>query len=684
MEPPQTPRVLSGRYELAHLVARGGMAEVYRAHDRLLDRPVALKILFPELSVDRAFVERFRREAQAAANLSHPNIVPVFDWGEDDGTYFIVMEFIDGRALSSILRGAGPMHPDRAAEIAADVAIALAYAHRHGVVHRDVKPGNVLITEDGIVKVTDFGIARAINTEESLTQTGAVMGTATYFSPEQAEGMGVDARSDIYSLGVVLFEMVTGRPPFLGDTPVAVASKHVRENPPTPREINPSVPPDLEAIILKCLAKSPEYRYATGDDLRVDLLRFREGRAVGAVAPPLPSMGTTQAVAVGGTQVLGQIPGLDTAEERERSRTGLYAGLLIVLLIALAVVVAFLGQSLGWWHLGSSNTTVTVPGLAGQKVTDAEHELQVDGLKSRVQTDTSSQAPRTQVLRTIPGKNTKVQKGKTIILVTGGQGPLIPVPSLVDQSVSISKTILKRAGFQANVAPAGYCTQQNIVCSQSPKAGKPLAPGKTVTIFTAPTVTTTTTAPLTPVPNVASFTTTEACNAIVHAGFTCGSISMTSSGQPLNTVVSTNPAQGTLQPAGTTINLVESSGPSQVVVPNVVTSPPETEGTASANLTSSNLTVAVVCQGGSGTSNSTDPVVAQSPGGGNTVATGSQVTLTVDCSGNSGGGGGQGNTSSGNTASTTRHHGGSTTTTTTTTAATFPGGGRRRPPAPAI
>src|ERR1700684_4300766 len=316
------PRVLSGRYELAHLVARGGMAEVYRAHDRLLDRPVALKILFPELSVDRSFVERFRREAQAAANLSHPNIVPVFDWGEDTGIYFIVMEFIDGRPLSSILKTAGPLSAERTADIGAHVAAALGYAHKHGVIHRDVKPGNVLITEDGIVKVTDFGIARAINTEESLTQTGAVMGTATYFSPEQAEGMGVDARSDIYSLGVVLFEMVTGRPPFMGDTPVAVASKHVRENPPTPRDINPSVPPDLEAIILKCLAKSPEYRYATGDDLRVDLLRFREARAVGAVPPPTMSqtVGTTQAVPYGSTQTLHQIAGQDV-EEPERSRT---------------------------------------------------------------------------------------------------------------------------------------------------------------------------------------------------------------------------------------------------------------------------------------------------------------------------------------------------------------------------
>ena len=228
------PRVFSNRYELTHLIARGGMAQVYRARDRLLDRPVAIKVLFPELSVDRAFVERFRREAQAAANLSHPNIVPVFDWGEDGGTYFIVMEFIDGQPLSAVLRATGPMPADRVADIGSHVAAALAYAHRHGVVHRDVKPGNVLITDDGLVKVTDFGIARAVNTEESLTQTGAVMGTATYFSPEQAEGIGVDSRSDIYSLGVVLYEMVAGRPPFLGESPVAVASKHVRDQPPCP------------------------------------------------------------------------------------------------------------------------------------------------------------------------------------------------------------------------------------------------------------------------------------------------------------------------------------------------------------------------------------------------------------------------------------------------------------------
>src|SRR6202163_4286981 len=407
MESTNTPRVLSGRYELSHLVARGGMAEVYRARDQLLDRPVALKVLFPELSVDRSFVERFRREAQAAANLSHPNIVPVFDWGEDSGTYFIVMEFVDGRALSSILRTAGPLHPDRAAEIAADVAGALSYAHRHGVVHRDVKPGNVLITEEGTIKVTDFGIARAVNTEESLTQTGAVMGTATYFSPEQAEGMGVDSRSDLYSLGVVLFEMVTGRPPFLGDTPVAVASKHVREHPPAPREINPGVPPDLEAIILKCLAKSADHRYATGDDLRIDLLRFREGRAVGAMTTNTgqhPSVGTTQSVrAVGGTQALPMVTGDHDEGEPPPSRTRLYAALLGLLLVALAVVIIFLGNSVGWWHLGGAPSTLAMPDVTNQNVSQAERTLQRDGLRTKVQADkTANTEPNTKVLRTQP------------------------------------------------------------------------------------------------------------------------------------------------------------------------------------------------------------------------------------------------------------------------------------------
>jgi len=618
---PKTPRVLSGRYELSHLVARGGMAEVYRARDQLLDRPVALKVLFPELSVDRSFVERFRREAQAAANLSHPNIVPVFDWGEDGGTYFIVMEFVDGRPLSSILRTAGPLHPDRAAEIAADVAGALSYAHRHGVVHRDVKPGNVLITEEGTIKVTDFGIARAVNTEESLTQTGAVMGTATYFSPEQAEGMGVDSRSDIYSLGVVLFEMVTGRPPFLGDTPVAVASKHVREHPPAPREVNPAVPPDLEAIILKCMAKSPDHRYATGDDLRIDLLRFREGRAVGAVAPPGGQMSTTQSVGAvsGSTQAIGAVGAGDFGDDREPSRTRLYASVLALLLVALAVVVIFLGNSLGWWHLGTSSSTFSMPDVANQSVTQAERTLQREGLHTTVAADRSANStPNTQVLRTQPSKGTVVRKGQSVVIVTGNQGPQVQVPNLVNQSVTAAKAQLQQENLQANVQFSGSCTQQNIVCDQSPKSGVAINPGQTVNIFTASTTTA--------VPDVTGLDQNTACNRLGQAGFQCGNITTQSSSTVLrNDVISTNPPPGTQEPANTSVNLVVSSGASTELVPDVTGF---TQAQAVSTLQSANLNPVVICQS---TSDSTQDglVQSQSPAGGKSVNSGVTVTINV-------------------------------------------------------
>ena len=262
-------RVLNDRYELQQRIGRGGMADVYLARDLLLDRPVAIKVLFPEYAVDPNFVERFRREAQAAANLNHPNIVGVYDWGRFENTYFMAMEYVQGRTLADILRANRSVTSQQAAEIAIEVAGALSFAHRSGVVHRDIKPANILIGSSGAVKVADFGIARAMNapTENNLTQVGSVMGTATYFSPEQAQGAQPDPRSDLYSLGVVLYEMVGGRPPFTGENPVSIAYKQVHENPEPLNRLVADVPKPFEAIVAKLLAKRPEIRYSTADEI---------------------------------------------------------------------------------------------------------------------------------------------------------------------------------------------------------------------------------------------------------------------------------------------------------------------------------------------------------------------------------------------------------------------------------
>jgi serine/threonine-protein kinase len=263
------------------------MAEVFLAHDTLLDRPIALKVLFPEYATDPAFVERFRREAQAAAGLQHPHIVAVYDWGKVNNTYFIAMEYVSGKTLAEILKDRKQLTHTQAADIARDVASALGFAHDNGVVHRDIKPGNILVRADGVVKVADFGIARALDssTDEALTQTGLVMGTAAYLSPEQAQGAQPDPRSDLYSLGVVMYEMVGGRPPYVGDSSLSVAYQHVHAVPEPLKKLNQFVPLEFEAVVAKCMAKSADKRYQTGQALIDDLRRVEEGSDVQALHP---------------------------------------------------------------------------------------------------------------------------------------------------------------------------------------------------------------------------------------------------------------------------------------------------------------------------------------------------------------------------------------------------------------
>src|SRR4051794_12594956 len=492
-------RVFSNRYEIQRELAQGGMAEVYLARDQLLNRPVALKALFPEYAREPSFVERFRREAQAAANLNHPNIVAIYDWGQEDGTYFIVMEYVEGQALRDLIRSDGPLEANQAAEIAAEIAAALGFAHRNGVVHRDVKPGNVLLTRSGTVKVTDFGIARA-GASDGLTQTGSVMGTATYFSPEQAQGLPVDGRSDVYALGVVLYEMVTGVAPFTADSPVSVAYKHVREAPMSPTERNPDLPPDLELVIMTALAKEPENRYPTADDMRSDILRFRRGRPVlGAPATAAlvdhPTPGATAAVlatptaaaaAYGATtQVAPQVDDrgrmTGTAAVARKRRNNVLVWILTVLGLA-AVVGAILFASS---KLGSAQSTVHVPNVVTKKVDVAQRELEAAHLVPDVRRVSDATAPVDTVIRTDPAAGQSVSRGSHVALFvsSGVSQKTIPFDITTGRSAAEVTNELKALGFVVVPKEQSNSAAKGTVFDSIPPPGTNADVGSTVTIL---------------------------------------------------------------------------------------------------------------------------------------------------------------------------------------------------------
>jgi tRNA A-37 threonylcarbamoyl transferase component Bud32 len=414
-------RVLGERYRIVGHLARGGMAEVYLAHDELLDRPVAVKLLFPELADDDSFVERFRREARAAAGLNHPNIVSVYDFGEDDGAYFMVMEYVEGETLRDIIRSRGPLPAGEAAGVAADVAAALAAAHRHGIVHRDVKPGNVLISD--MVKVADFGIARAGNPRESLTQTGAVLGTATYLAPEQAQGQPVDPRTDIYALGVMLYEMVAGGPPFRGETPVAVAYQHLSETPVAPSQHNPDVPPALDAVVLKAMEKDPARRQQSAEELREQLLAGDDAGAAAmaatAVVPPVDAPAAASTVVLPGPvavddrqerTAVGAVP-----PDRSRRRQATTIGLLLLMVLAAFLLIALLRS-------GESGTA-GVPAVVGRSVADAQRAVEVAGFRPAVTPRPDQPGEPNVVVDQTPPAGANARKGTTVTLFVPGAAP---------------------------------------------------------------------------------------------------------------------------------------------------------------------------------------------------------------------------------------------------------------------
>ncbi len=567
------PRLLGGRYELDGIVGRGGMAEVFRARDIRLDRIVAVKTLRDDLARDQTFQARFRREAQSAASLNHPSIVAVYDTGEDmvgsTPVPYIVMEFVDGRTLRDLLRDDRRLLPERALEITDGVLRALDYSHRNGIVHRDIKPGNVMLTRTGEVKVMDFGIARAVSdAQATMTQTAQVIGTAQYLSPEQARGERVDARSDLYSAGCLLYELLTGRPPFTGDSPVAIAYQHVREQPVPPSRVDPEIPGWADAIVLKAMAKDPGDRYQSAGEMRNDIQRALSG--VPVAAPTLAAgyqgtrrMGASTAMA-GPT---GAIPAYDYGEDDQpppgarRRRWPWVVAILVALLLVAGLIFAFR-------YISGSGGNIAVPQVNGLTLKAAETDIANAHLISVVKTQNSSSTPKGHVISTNPPNGKFVPKNSSVtLLVSTGPGK-VTVPDVRNKQVSAAANTLTGMNLQVREVSVSSTAQSGLVVRESPPAGTQVNPGSSVTLYYSSGGVT--------VPSVVGDPAGTAQQILSQAGFKVDAHTIAGpAGSTPGNVFSQNPSGGTA-PSGSTVTIYIAAQPTPSPTPSTPSPSPST------------------------------------------------------------------------------------------------------------
>jgi len=610
--------LFDGRYRIIRKLGSGGMANVYLAEDQELGRRVAIKILNERHANDDQFVERFRREAKNAAGLSHPNIVSIYDRGEAEGTYYIAMEYLDGRSLKELIVARGPAPIHVAIDYARKILDALRFAHRNGIVHRDIKPHNVIVDAEGRVKVTDFGIARAGTSQ--MTEVGSIIGTAQYLSPEQAKGAPVDQTSDLYSVGIVLYELLTGKVPFTGDSPVEIAMKHISAAPEPPSSLRPDVPEDLDLIVLRALGKTPEDRYPSAEEMDKDLARVAQGLGVSRETEEAATQILSRSQLTPATMVTAPPrPPSEVLYEYEQPRRGrpVWPWLLVLLLLLAAALTGWFVYQQVRDELADAGT-VGVPYLIDLRETQAVGQVLDAGLEPNVIREANADVEAGFVFSQNPTFGAKADPGDTVDIHVSTGPPQTEVPDVTGQNRDEAVAALARADLDAKIVEVYSAKDPGTVTGQNPRAGEKVEVGTRVQINVSRGV-----RPLT-VPSVIGQPYESAASALQGAGFKVARRNVEST-EPAGTVVDQQPRAGVDAPAGTTVTLSVSKGPTEQPVPDVTN---QAEADAVATLEASGFTANVVREA------TDDPaldgfVIRQDPMGGKRAAQGSAVTIVL-------------------------------------------------------